>query len=82
MEPETDIRKFKGYGDDGKPYGLIAERAVIYRLGAIPAAFPWRFRLEDGRLVLRDESRHGSYYINPQAENIRLTSTDPNQPDY
>jgi hypothetical protein len=79
MQTEIDSRNFTAIDKHGKAFSVIAEREVIIAIGGFPRFGLWQFHLEDGRLVLRDE-RDWSYCIDPETDNIRLTSTDPKQP--
>ena len=77
MPSHIESRCFEARDDTGKQYVIVAERDIILALGCVERRGPWRFRLEDGRVVVPDEG-HGSYAIETDA--IQLTSVDPNEP--
>jgi hypothetical protein len=77
MASHIESRCFEASNDAGDRYVIVAEREIFFALGYVERRAPWRFRLEDGRVVTPSEG-HGSYTID--ADGVRLTSRDPNEP--
>jgi hypothetical protein len=77
MATQIESRRFEAQDGSGNSYIIVAERDVVLALGIYERTGPWRFRLEDGHVVSRNE-QDGSYFFGPEA--IRLTASDPNEP--
>ena len=77
MQKHVDSQPFEAVDASGNRYVIVAERDVILAFGGVERRAPWRFRLEDGRLVKPGDD-FGFYTI--AEDNIRLTTTDPNEP--
>ena len=68
---------FEASDDDGNVHVLVAERTVTHTV--IGERYdPWRYRTEDGRQITLDHYDR-VYHVEP--DDLRLTSTDPNQPE-
>ena len=76
VSPDSEHRSFVAHDADGGRYRILAAR----RLGRFPAADRpgvWTYRTEDGRVVRPAASYH-LYTVEP--DDIRLTTTDPDEP--